>query len=170
MKSAVVYDSAFGNTAAIAKAVAEGLGEQGDQVTLFYVKEAKPELLQDLTILAVGSPTQKFSPPPGINSWLGSLPRHSLTGVQAAAFDTRFTKEKIQENKVLAFFVSLFGYAARPISRTLLRKGASTVLPPEGFFVGDLEGPLLEDELDRAREWGRQLLQQVQKREEHITS
>jgi flavodoxin len=170
VKSAVIYDSEFGNTAAIAEAVAEGLGEHANQVFIYHVKEFQPEVLQDLTILAAGSPTQKFSPTPGINSWLGSLPRRSLTGVQAAAFDTRFTQEKIQENKVLAFFVSLFGYAARPMARALSRKGARTVLPPEGFYVGDLEGPLLEDELDRAREWGRQILERVQEGKEHPRS
>jgi hypothetical protein len=31
------------------------------------------------------------------------------------------------------------------------------VVPPEGFYVVDTEGPLLEGELDRAAVWARKL-------------
>jgi flavodoxin len=161
----VVYDSQYGNTEKIARAIGKGLNPD-HPVEAVPAAELAPDAVKDLEILVVGSPTQKFSPTAGISDWLGSLPPRSLSGIRAAAFDTRFTEEKIQENKVLAFFVRLFGYAARPIARALARKGARTVLPPEGFYVGGLEGPLLEDELDRARQWGRQLLQQAREEEE----
>jgi hypothetical protein len=32
------------------------------------------------------------------------------------------------------------------------------VVPPEGFYVSDTEGPLLEGELERAADWTRQIV------------
>jgi hypothetical protein len=58
----------------------------------------------------------------------------------------------------LAFFVRLFGYAAKPISKGLGKKGGEAVVPPEGFFVEGMEGPLMEGELGRAEEWARTIL------------
>ncbi len=74
--------------------------------------------------------------------------------MHVGAFDTRFTENKIGEVKILAFFVRIFGYAVKPIAAQLQRKGGQLTQQPEGFYVADMEGPLLEDELARAREWG----------------
>jgi hypothetical protein len=101
----------------------------------------------------VGSPTQQLSATTDIKNWIDNLPKNSLEEVKAAAFDTRFTQQKIDQVKILAFFVRVFGYGAKPIARRLTRKGAELVVKPEGFYVGDTEGPLLDHELERAREW-----------------
>jgi hypothetical protein len=75
------------------------------------------------------------------------------------AFDTRFTESNIAEAPaILGFFVRIFGYAAEPIAGRLEKKGGELVLPPEGFYVGDTEGPLLEGELERAAAWANQIL------------
>src|SRR6476661_1065880 len=56
MKAAVVYESWFGNTRAIAEAVARGLGERYD-VTLCSVDDRTPAI-DELDLLVVGGPTQ----------------------------------------------------------------------------------------------------------------
>ena len=58
----------------------------------------------------------------------------------------------------MAFFVRIFGYAAKPIADRLAKKGGDLAVPPEGFYVGDMEGPLLEGELERAADWAKQIL------------
>jgi len=65
---------------------------------------------------------------------------------------------KIQEIRIPAFFVKIFGYAAQPIAGRLEKKGGELVIPPEGFYVDDTEGPLLEGELERAADWARQIV------------
>ena len=45
------------------------------------------------------------------------------------------------------------GYAARPISNRLIKKGGYMLVPPEGFFVNGKEGPLQVGEICRAKDW-----------------
>jgi hypothetical protein len=89
---------------------------------------------------------------------LKSIPKNKLEGVKVAAFDTRFTVSAIENVRILAFFVKIFGYAAKPIADRLEKKGGELVIPPEGFYVDDTEGPLLEGELERAADWARQIV------------
>ena len=159
MKAYVVYDSAYGNTEKIAWSIGGALGPP-TEATVIRVGEINPEELTGIDLLIVGSPTQKFNPTPAISNWLKSLPKESLKGIRAAAFDTRFTEEEINKVRVLAFMVNIFGYAAKPIADRLKNKGAELVLDPEGFYVSDTEGPLLKLELDRAALWAGSLLKQ----------
>ena len=108
-------------------------------------------------MLVVGSPTQRFSPTGPTTAVLKSIPQDGLRGVKVAAFDTRITVAEIERIKILAFFVKLFGYAAEPIADRLQKKGGELAVPPEPFYVGGTEGPLLEGELERAAEWARKI-------------
>lgn len=49
--------------------------------------------------------------------------------------------------------VKLFGYAAEKIARALKKSGGIEVISPEGFYVKEVEGPLLDGELERATNW-----------------
>jgi flavodoxin len=157
MKALVVYDSAYGNTAQIAQAIGGALGSP-DQVQTLRVGEVSSDQLADLTVLVVGSPTQRFTALPSITSFLKNIPEGALQGVKVATFDTRITEAEIERIKILAFFVKLFGYAAEPIAKRLVQKGGEQVVPPAGFYVGGTEGPLLEGELERAGDWAKQIL------------
>lgn len=157
MKAMVVYDSAFGNTEKVAQAIGQALGPSEDVQTV-RVKNVKPERLAGLTLLIVGSPTQKFSPLGTITKFVKGIPNNGLEGVKVAAFDTRVTASEIEKVRILAFFVRIFGYAAKPIADRLVKKGGELAVPPEGFYVGGTEGPLLEGELERAADWAKQIV------------
>lgn len=148
----MVYDSVFGNTEKIARAVAESAGAEAVKVDA-----AEPEALQGVTLLIVGSPTRAFRPTPAISRFVKGLPRKALQGVSVAAFDTRMIVEEINIT-FLTFMVSIFGYAAKPIADAMAKKGGMPVLEPEGFFVKDSEGPLKDGELKRAKDWGQKVL------------
>lgn len=152
MKALVVYDSAYGNTEQIAQAIGRALSAAGD-ATVLRAGDVRPEHLRGLSLLVVGSPTQKFSPLGAVTRFLKGIPPDGLRGVRVAAFDTRITPAEIAKVRILAFFVRLFGYAAEPIGKRLAQKGGELALPPEGFFVAGMEGPLLEGELERAAAW-----------------
>jgi flavodoxin I len=156
MKAMVVYDSAYGNTEKVAQAIGQALGSTED-VTTMRVGNVRPEQLGGLTLLIVGSPTQKFSPLGTITGFLKGIPNDGLKGVKVAAFDTRITKSEVERVGILAFFVRIFGYAAEPIANRLKKKGGELVVPAQGFYVGGTEGPLLEGELERAADWARQI-------------
>jgi flavodoxin I len=156
MKALIVYDSQFGNTEKIAQAIGDTLGSQED-VRVLRVGVVMPEHLAGITLLIVGSPTQRFRPTMGTTDFLKSIPKDGLKGVKVAAFDTRLTESEIGKNRILAFFVRIYGYAAKPISKELKKKGGELILPPEGFYVEGMEGPLTEGELERAAEWARRI-------------
>ncbi|HEY47518.1 MAG: nitric oxide synthase [Anaerolineae bacterium SM23_ 63] len=157
MKALVVYDSKFGNTERIAQVIGNALGS-AYEVEVLQVGTIMPDQIEGLKLLIVGSPTQRFNPTGGIKNFLQSLPSSGLEGIKVAAFDTRLTIEDIEEVAILSFFVRIFGYAAKPIGNGLKRKGGELILPPEGFYVQGMEGPLVEGEVERAENWARQIL------------
>ena len=168
MNAVVVYESMYGNTRAVANAIAEGLGE----AAVCPVHEA-PETFDGVDLLIVGGPThihglasnlnrgsardeakkaghdviEEARAEPGLRMWLNDLP--ALDELHAAAFDTRIARAR--------WFT---GTAARSIARRLRAHGCN-VIAAESFLVGDMEGPLEPGELERARAWGAELLARV---------
>ncbi|MFW5713910.1 MAG: flavodoxin family protein [Brevefilum sp.] len=147
----VVYDSYFGNTEKIAEGIAEAIG--GNARKINAVSE---EDLEGLEVLFVGSPTRAFRPTPAILTFINSLDPARMRGVKAAAFDTRIPKDKT-DSGFLRMMISLFGYADKKIEKRLANTGASVALESEGFGVTGTEGPLVEGELERAKEWAGQI-------------
>jgi hypothetical protein len=174
MRAVVVYESMFGNTRAIAEAIAEGIGTEA-RVTVVRVGHADASLLNDADLVVVGGPThvrgmsrastRKGAPSyvakpdsdlvlepgadtePGVREWLAKLGRLQIGG---AAFDTRVKAPAL-----------LTGRASKGIGRALSDHGVTMVLGPESFLV-NREGHLLPGEMDRARAWGRVLGSTVQ--------
>ncbi len=151
MKGLVIYDSVFGNTKKVAEAIAAALG-----YPLMPVILVKAEELKEYEHLVWGTPTRGFRPTEVVTNLIKALPAGSLQGVKISAFDTRMDVKEVN-NKVLTFMESIFGYAADPIAKGLVKKGAVRVGAPEGFFVNASEGPLRDGELERAAAWAKGL-------------
>jgi flavodoxin len=170
LNALIVFESMFGNTAAVAEAVAEGLRSAGVTTDLRRVTDAPAcdDAAPDL--LVVGAPTHALSlsrsstradavakgapegvAETGLREWLGAAGRSSGTGRCAVAFDTRIAKVR-----------RLPLSAAGAATRQLRRKGFADVLHPEGFVVADIMGELLDGELARARDWGVRLAREVE--------
>jgi flavodoxin I len=159
MKALIIYDSFFGNTEKIAKAIGSTISGQMD-VEVCKVSDIKLEQLKGLFLLIVGSPTRAFRPSPAITKFLNSIAAGSLSGVKAASFDTRISISDTN-SRFLRFMANLFGYAAKPISEKLGKKGAQIVIAPEGFLVKDTKGPLKDGEIERVAEWARQIISKL---------
>lgn len=160
MKTLVIYDSQFGNTEQIAKAVAKAIAgelDSADDVALLRIGDVRPEHLENLDLLVVGSPTQAFSATGTVKKMLDGLLRQQLEGVKVAAFDTRMSVEDVN-SRIFTPMAKMFGYAAKPIADRLVKKGGMLAVPPEGFFVIGEQGPLKEGELERAADWARSIL------------
>jgi len=150
----VIYDSFFGNTQKIAEAIGIAL----DNAAVKKVSEVNLEDLEDLQLLVIGSPTRAFQASPDIKSFLKELIKvHNLSGVKAAAFDTRISIE-MADSGFLRALINLFGYADKKIEKALIKAGATISLNSEGFCVQESEGPLVQGELDRAQDWAEKLL------------
>jgi flavodoxin len=155
MKALVVYDSAYGNTEKIAQAIASALATRVE-VEVHRPREA--EALEGFDLVLVGSPTQGFRPTKSIATWLKPLRSKGLSGIKVAAFDTRLNIEHIKSG-ALRLLVRTGGFAAERIATQLKKAGGNLIVPPEGFFVEDTEGPLEAGELERAAHWGKQILE-----------
>ena len=160
MKTLIIYDSAYGNTEKIANAIGTAIGAAlgDDQLApTLRVNNVKPEHLLGLDLLIVGAPTQRFRTTPDMTDFLKSIPADGLKGVRTAAFDTRLSLNDI-ESSAFRFIIKTGGFAAKHIADRLKKCGGDLILPPEGFLVKDMEGPLLDGELDRAADWAKRIL------------
>ncbi|HEX9915249.1 MAG TPA: flavodoxin family protein [Candidatus Bathyarchaeia archaeon] len=153
MKALVIYDTFFGNTEQVARAISDSLGAES---TAIRVGDANHEQLTGLDLLIVGSPTRAFRPTKPISEFLDKILRDGLKGVKVAAFDTRMSTAEVK-SAVLGVMVKIFGYAAKPMADKLVKRGGELVAPPEGFIVKDSEGPLREGELERASAWAKRI-------------
>ena len=164
MRALVIYESMFGNTAEIARAVAEGLRAEHVVVDVVEVRDAPPadQIMADLIV--VGAPTHAFSlsrastradavrqgapagaAATGLREWIESMPAQPvLARPLAATFDTRVTKVR-----------RIPKAASTRAAHLLSRHGYELVSRPTPFLVEDLRGPLIAGEADRARTWGR---------------
>jgi len=120
MNALIVYDSTFGNTERIARAIAERLGS----ARLIRAEEAGALEPPEYDLLIVAGPTQRHGMSPAMQEWLERLQRGALKDVPAAAFDTRYRMSRL-----------LSGSAAARTASRLKRAGARLVVPPESFFM-----------------------------------
>lgn len=163
MNAIVVYESHWGNTAAIARAIAEGLGPG---VLALNTDEAGVHVVADADLIVVGAPVIAFglsreatrkqiagdvkapTPPdvshPPVRAWLEVLPGGFGWG---AAFETRI-------------WWSPRG-ATGTIESKLKKAGYRTVAKSERFIVAGAYGPPRDGELERARQWGAELAKTV---------
>ena len=162
MKVLVVYESMFGNTAAVATAVAHGLAGGGREVELCDVAQAPSPKGFDLVV--AGAPTHAFSlSRPSTRSDAikqgaghGSADvglREWLAGLSAAAPHQRFATFDTRVGAVRR----LPGSAAAKALRIGHRLGYTTI-GRQSFLVSGTPGPLLNGELERAQVWGSRLV------------
>jgi flavodoxin len=156
-KALVIYDSVFGNTKRIAQSIADALSQEMN-AHLLSVNDVKPQNLEDVRLLLIGSPTRQFRATPATMAWIKSLTPGALNGVRAASFDTRIPEDQLKSNKALNFFSWLIAYAADSLSKALVKKNAQIIAVPKGFYVSGMEGPLVDGELDRAADWAKSLV------------
>lgn len=161
-RALVVHESMFGNTAGVAAAVARGLELEGWDASSVDVADA-PATAAEVDVLVVGAPTHGFSlsrpatredavrqgaapahAGKGVREWLDLLPKDAK-GQLAATFDTRVRK------------VRRLPAAAPKIARELRKRRFTLVEEATGFYVDDVAGPLIPDEVERATAWGRQV-------------
>jgi flavodoxin I len=142
MKVLIIYDSLYGNTEQIAKAIG---GAITGEVKVVRVGEANPAELASYDLLLVGSPTQGGRHTVAMREFLGKIPADALKNKNVAAFDTRLK----------TILVKVFGYAAGRIADSLKDKGGTLIAPEGGFIVKGAKGPLVDGELERAAAWAK---------------
>ncbi|WP_198675854.1 flavodoxin family protein [Kribbella monticola] len=168
LRALVVYESMFGNTEKVAQAIRDGLEATVD-TDLIRVDRAPTVVPDDVRLVVLGGPTHAFGMSRvstrsdatkqgdvvmptsiGIREWIDAVGSRTTTTV-IATFDTRVTKVR-----------KLPGSAAKGAAKALRRLGFTPLTDPMSFYVEDSTGPIAAAELERARQWGKELGQQLQ--------
>lgn len=162
MNAVVVYESHWGNTEAIANAIAAGLGPEARALT---TDEAFGAAIGDAELIVAGAPVITFrlasdatregiaseaakapTPPdlshPSMRSWLDRL---EIGHGHYAAFETRMRWSP--------------GGAIGSLEHGLHEAGFQPLAKGQRFVVTGKYGPLRDGELERARQWGSELAQ-----------
>ena len=179
MRALVVYESMYGNTRAIAEAIADGLAVSA-VATAARVGTVAPDQLHGLDLLVLGAPTHTWSlsrpktreaaaqaaaapasgltlepgaTGPGLREWLAD---EWLNGnderrahTRVVCFDTRMDAP-----------LGLSGSAGRALARQLRRGGRPVHTAVEGFVVTK-QNQLVDGELARAHAWGEHLAESM---------
>jgi hypothetical protein len=172
MRALIVFESMYGNTHAVADALASGLRAHCD-VEVVPVGTVTSDQVVGADFLLVGGPTHVHgmtsattrkgavdtaaksggalvidpsASEVGLRDWFEELPDGRGHGTPAVAFDTR------TEGPVL-----FTGHASKSIGSRLKKHGYPLVAEPESFLV-DKTNHLLAGELERATAWAETVL------------
>jgi flavodoxin len=110
MEACVVFDTRYGNTEKIARALETGLKKAGIQTACANVKDVAVGSLGRYDLICVGGPTQYRTASETMQAFLESLRNVDLAGKAAFAFDTRRDSP-------------LAGSAAKRIEEALAKRG-----------------------------------------------
>ncbi len=147
MKALVVYDSVFGNTEKLARALASGLESGGVEVDVVKVDSVKLEELSGADLLCVGSPTHGWNASKSTKEFLEHLSTtQGLRGKKAFAFATKMRSR-------------LAGDAAGKIENKLRDAGLIIARRTRTAIVEGREGPLEEAAEETFKKIGDELAQ-----------
>ena len=162
MTALVVHAAHWGNTRAVAQAIADGRSDShAGPVQVVDVGSAPSPLPDGVDLVVLGGPTHAFSMSRentradaitrgasegerefGLREWVNGLPS-GHHDERLATFDTRMRH--------------LPGSAAKRAAKITRSHGYPAAAAAESFYVDDVDGPLLEGETERATQWGRLL-------------
>ncbi len=158
MRAIVIFESLWGNTGQIARAVADGI--ERTVIVELVNAETAPTQLEGYDLVVVGGPTHAFSMSRpstretavqtqqaptvverGIREWLDDV-SSVFHPIPAATFDTKVDSPRLP------------GSAAKAARSELRARGFDVAMPSQTFRVHGYGGPLVDGELARAEVWG----------------
>jgi len=140
MRASVIFDTRYGNTEKVAKALRVGLNEVGIQSDYANVRDVAPSSLEQYDLVCIGGPTQNRSVSEAMEDFLESLKRVDLSGKSALAFDTRRDS-------------SLAGSAAKRIEDALRKRKMRIVGQRESAIIVSVGPERRKEEFEDKDEW-----------------
>ena len=150
-KVLVVFDSGFGNTEKIGREIASGIQESGiAECKVINIDDVESEDLSGYDGALFGSPIHAFRATRGIKGAVKNAAKKGLQAKLVASFDTYQALGHI-------------GKAAGQIEGELKKriKGAKVFSPGFSALVLGRQGPLQDDELPKAREFGKKFADEL---------
>ena len=150
-KVLLVFDSSFGNTEKLGREIAAGIDETSlAECKVINIDDVDSEDLSGYDGALFGGPIHAFRATRGIKGAVKKAGKKGLTAKLVASFDTYQAPGHI-------------GKAAGQIEGELKKRisGAKVMSPGLSAIVLGREGPLRDDELPKAREFGKKFAQEL---------
>ncbi|MHA2022538.1 MAG: flavodoxin domain-containing protein [Candidatus Thorarchaeota archaeon] len=150
-KVLVVFDSTYGNTEKLGREIAAGIEESGiAECKVINCDDVESEDLAVFDGALFGGPIHAFRATRGIKGAVKKAAKKGLNAKLVASFDTYQA-------------LGNMGKAAIKIEGELKKKmaGAKVLSPGLSAIVLDRKGPLRDDELPKAREFGKAFAQEL---------
>ncbi len=158
MKAIVVYESLWGNTAAVARAIAEGMGPGARALS---TAEAGPSDIAGAELIVAGAPVLGFRlPDEGMRQSIRANPTRRRETISTPTLRSWLAALPAGEGGYAAFETRLWwspGGATKAISAGMEKAGYHEVSKARRFIVNGTYGPLKDGELEKARQWGAEL-------------
>ncbi len=142
-----MFESKYGNTEKIARAIAEGLKEGGlESIECRALSQSGEEDFQGKDLWVLGTPTHYGTVPFRFSTLLKNALKEDHPNVRAAIFDTRM--KDFPRGSVVKL-------------KKILVKKNKPVIAEDSFVVVGMRGPLAEGEEERARRFGKDIAGQL---------
>ncbi|MDD1721264.1 MAG: flavodoxin family protein [Euryarchaeota archaeon] len=131
MKALVIYDSLYGNTEKVARALASGMREGGIDVECVRANTVDVGTLRAYDMIVIGGPTHSMGLSDTMKTFTKQLKEAAVKNKQAFAFDTKYDSR-------------FAGSAGKKIEQRMKQNGMKVVVPHASAIVLGKEGPLKE--------------------------
>jgi len=150
-KAIVVYESKYGNTKLVGEAIVEGMSKvEGIETVIEELKEVDLDKIAGYDAILIGSPNHYGGPTKGIMNFIDNLGKLNLEGKLVAVFDTYLGK-------------GFFEKAVKRMEKRINEKvpGLKQTGPRLSVEVQGSKGPIVDRELPKCKEFGRNIAAQL---------
>lgn len=150
VKVLITYESKYGNTKLVAEKIAEGMKKvKGMNLKLAEIKQVDLDSLHGYDVIFIGSPNHVGGPTRGVRKFVDELGKRGLGNKAFVVFDTYLGGD--------------FEKAVKKLERRIIEKipGAKVLEPGLSIRVQGMRGPVSEQDLAKAVEFGRRIAAKI---------
>lgn len=145
----IVYDTKYGNTKLVAEKIAEAMKQTKEiETTVADIEVANLKNIDTFDVILIGTPNHMGRPSRTITNFIDELGKLKLKPKKAAVFDTHMAEDY---------------RAVERMEKRIHEKAPALKLitPGLNIRVDGMSGPIMEDELQKATEFGRKVAAQL---------
>jgi flavodoxin len=151
-KGIVIFDSNYGNTEKVARALATGIKQGGVEIDCVSINGADVKKLIEYNFLAIGGPTHIASMSKPMKEFLEKMAAVDVRGAKGFCFDTRNPSR---------FNTFDMNSAAKRIEKKMKKMNVKMIRPRESALVEGREGPLHNGVEDRFTRIGAEIAESI---------
>jgi len=144
MKALVIFDSLYGNTEKVARALTSGMREQGIEVDCARANTVDAGTLGAYDMIVIGGPTHRRGLSETMKTFTKQLRETDVKNKLVFAFDTKYESR-------------LAGSAGKGIEQRMKKNRMKVVMPHVSAIVLGREGPLKEGTEEQFKQIGTEL-------------